>query len=214
MESPNLQPPYEFNQVLASEPSAPPGEDRWPGGTGERGGGSRDLVGVEGCCGGVIRNPGGRCSVRIGDAGAADVVGNSKDHGHAGRPGERDGPLRLALRVRPVHGDRGGADRGGEGGLVDVPVPHSRLRGGADDHDEGDARAHRLGERGDEVGETSPVGRGGRGQPPAGAKVGVGGGDGGRLVTHGSEDRGRGLQSVEEVGVAVAHHSEDVVDMG
>ena len=58
------------------------------------------------------------------------------------------------------------------------------------------------------------VGRGRGGEPAGGAVVRVGGDDAARLVPHGGEaDVGRALEGVEEVGVAVAHHPEDVVDV-
>jgi len=51
-------------------------------------------------------------------------------------------------------------------------------------------------------------------RPPAGAVVGVGGHHGTGLVAHRGEDRLRlALEGVEEEGVAVAHHVEDVIDL-
>ena len=76
-------------------------------------------------------------------------------------------------------------------------------------------RLHGLGERGERVGEAGAVGRGRGGEAAPSAVVGVGGDDAARLVAHRREARRRlALERVEEVGVAVAHHAEDVVECG
>ncbi len=72
-----------------------------------------------------------------------------------------------------------------------------------------------LGEGGQRVGEPGAIGRGRGGEAPGGAVIRVGGDHAAGLVPHGGEgDSTRLLERVEEVGVAVAHDPEDMVDVG
>ena len=116
--------------------------------------------------------------------------------------------------IRSPHGVGARADGRREGDLVDVPRARPRGRLVAHDEHERHVRLHRLGEGGQGVGEAGAVGRGGRREPAARAVVRVGGDDGAGLVPDGGVGRGGvAHERVEEPGVAVAHHPEDVVDV-
>ena len=116
--------------------------------------------------------------------------------------------------IRSPDGVGARADGRREGDLVDAPRARARGRLVADDEHERHVRLHRLGERGQGVGEAGAVGRGGRGEAAARAVVRVGGDDGSGLVPDGGVGRGSvAHERVEEPGVAVAHHPEDVVDV-
>ena len=125
-----------------------------------------------------------------------------------------DGDDRGRRGVGPPDRVGAGADRGGQRDLVDVPGAGAGGRAVADDEDERHLGLHRLGQRRERVGEAGAVGRGRRGDPPAGTLVGVRRHDSPGLVA----DRGelhvaRALEGVEDVRVAVAHDPEDVVDV-
>ena len=116
--------------------------------------------------------------------------------------------------IRSPDGVRARTDGGGERDLVDVPRAGAGGRLVADDEDERHVRLHGLGEGGQRVGEACAVRRGRRGEASRRAEVGVGGDDAARLVAHrGVLHVGGTLESVEEVRVAVAHDTEDVVDV-
>lgn len=106
------------------------------------------------------------------------------------------------------------ADRRGQGDLVDIPRARTGGRLIAHDQHKRHTRLHGFRQRGEGIGETSAVGGGSRCDSPAGPVVRVGGNHGALLMAHGSEPRRSGaFQSIEEVGVAVAHHAEDGIDV-
>ena len=143
-----------------------------------------------------------------------DVVGDREHRGNAVGEGVLDRDHGGRRGVHPSDRVGAGADRGGERDLVDAPRPWTRGRLVADDEHERHVRLHGLGQGGERVGEAGAVRRGRRGEAAPGAVMGVGGDDGARLVAHRREARrSLGLEGVEEVGVAVAHHAEDVVDV-
>ena len=143
-----------------------------------------------------------------------DVVGDREHGRHAigQRVLDRDDGRRRG--IRSAHRVGACADRRGESDLVDAPGAAARCRLVADDEHEGHVRLHRLGQRGQRVREAGAVGGGRGGEPAARAVIGVGGDDAAGLVAHGGvADVGGALEGIEEVGVAVAHHPEDVVDV-
>ena len=199
----------------AGDPRAPAGEQertlragQGRGGVGDGAGGERPGGRERGTRGG-----GGRLRHRTGLPGG-DVVRDRQDRRHP--VGERvlDGDDRRGGGVRAADGVGARADGAGERDLVDAPRSRTGCGLVADHQHQRDVRLPRLGERREGVREPGAVGRGGRGQPAGGSVVRVRGDDGAGLVAHrGVRDGPVALQGVEEVGVAVAHDAEDLVDV-
>ena len=197
------------------DPRAAPGEQERALRAGQRGGGIPDRLGGERAArrdrlgqtgfGGLGHGPGLE---------RGDVVGDREHGGHAIGQRVLDRDDRRRRGIRPAHRVGACADRRGEGDLVDAPGAAARCGLVADHQHEGHVRLHGFGERGQRVREPGAVGGGRGGEPAAGAVIGVGGDDPAGLVAHGGvADVGGALEGIEEVGVAVAHHPEDVVDV-
>ena len=151
----------------------------------------------------------------VADVEGRDVVGDGQDDGHPVGQRMLDGGHGRGGGIDPTDGVGAHTHCRGHRDLVDVPRPGTGCGLIPDDEDEGHSGLGRLGECGERIREPRAIGRGGRGDSPGGAEVGIGGDDGSGFVADGGVCR-RGVtqQGVEEVGVAVAHEAEDLVDVG
>ena len=164
---------------------------------------------------------GQRCGrARAGDVGdltdleRRDIVGDREDHRHPVGQSVLDRRHRGRGRVDPAHRVRAHPDRRGHGDLIDVPRPGPRGGFVPDDEDERHLRLCCLGEGRERVREARPVRRRRCREPNRGAEMRIGGDDRAGLVADRSVGRRGGReQGIEEVGVAVAHESEDLVDV-
>ncbi len=146
---------------------------------------------------------------------AGGHVVRDRQHGrHPVGEGVLDRDDRGGRRIRPAHGVGARADGRGERDLVHIPRAGPRRGLVTNNKDERRFGLHRLGERGQRVREAGPVG-GRRGREPTGcAVVRIRRHDGTRLVAQrGVRDGPLALERIQEVGVAVAHHAEHLVDV-
>ncbi len=142
--------------------------------------------------------------------GGGDVVGDGEDDGGAVLQGMGNGPPGDIGGILSGHSEGGGADRGGDGGLIDVPRAPSGSWRVTGDQEHGNLRLDRFGKPRDGVAESGSVGGGGCRQFPGDPVVGVSGRDGPALMADRRELHADGLSRVEEVRIAVAHDAEDV----